>query len=219
MCLSVFITPVGVLDLTQQALPSLQTSGPAHSHQARPPAGQALPRSPLFGSEQRLVEDPSREVKKVRKARNRRQEWNIMAYDKELRPDTRLTPSPYHGMSSESSLSPDNRSVMSDVGEHSYPASPSHPSQQVGGSGTYSTADGKELLVAPSQTQSLDRVYRSPASSAGRQNSLARPPASHTPPGADSALNGPRSQPVKEYSGQQMPDYFVPPAPPPPPPP
>uniref|UniRef100_A0A8C7K1I4 Si:ch73-362m14.4 n=1 Tax=Oncorhynchus kisutch TaxID=8019 RepID=A0A8C7K1I4_ONCKI len=60
--------------------------------------------------EQKQVEDPSREVKKVRKARNRRQEWNMMAYDKEFRPENRLTPSPYHGMSSEGSLSPD-RSV------------------------------------------------------------------------------------------------------------
>uniref|UniRef100_A0A8C7KRW2 Si:ch73-362m14.4 n=1 Tax=Oncorhynchus kisutch TaxID=8019 RepID=A0A8C7KRW2_ONCKI len=67
-------------------------------------------RSALLPSEQKQVEDPSREVKKVRKARNRRQEWNMMAYDKEFRPDTRLTPSPYHGMSSEGSLSPD-RSV------------------------------------------------------------------------------------------------------------
>lgn len=57
--------------------------------------------------EQKHLEDPSREVKKVRKARNRRQEWNMMAYDKEFRPDARLTPSPYHGMSSEGSLSPD----------------------------------------------------------------------------------------------------------------
>lgn len=57
--------------------------------------------------EQKQVEDPGREVKKVRKARNRRQEWNMMAYDKEFRPDARLTPSPYHGMSSEGSLSPD----------------------------------------------------------------------------------------------------------------
>lgn len=59
------------------------------------------------------MEDPSREVKKVRKARNRRQEWNVMAYDKEFRPDARFTPSPYHGMSSEGSLSPDNRLVVS----------------------------------------------------------------------------------------------------------
>jgi hypothetical protein len=63
----------------------------------------------LYQEQHKQVEDPGREVKKVRKARNRRQEWNMMAYDKEFRPDTRLTPSPYHGMSSEGSLSPDNR--------------------------------------------------------------------------------------------------------------
>uniref|UniRef100_A0AAR2IWW1 Wiskott-Aldrich syndrome protein family member n=1 Tax=Pygocentrus nattereri TaxID=42514 RepID=A0AAR2IWW1_PYGNA len=62
-------------------------------------------------NKQKHLEDPTREVKKVRKARNRRQEWNMMAYDKEFRPDTRLTPSPYHGISSEGSLSPD-RSVQ-----------------------------------------------------------------------------------------------------------
>uniref|UniRef100_A0A3B4BJN8 Wiskott-Aldrich syndrome protein family member n=1 Tax=Periophthalmus magnuspinnatus TaxID=409849 RepID=A0A3B4BJN8_9GOBI len=45
-----------------------------------------------------------RNGEKVRKARNRRQEWNVLAYDKEFRPDARLTPSPYHGMSSEGSL-------------------------------------------------------------------------------------------------------------------
>uniref|UniRef100_A0A3Q0RJI5 Si:ch73-362m14.4 n=1 Tax=Amphilophus citrinellus TaxID=61819 RepID=A0A3Q0RJI5_AMPCI len=56
--------------------------------------------------EQRHVEESSgREVKKVRKARNRRQEWNLMAYDKELRPDARVTPSPYH--TSDGSMSPD----------------------------------------------------------------------------------------------------------------
>uniref|UniRef100_A0A3Q0RIE2 Wiskott-Aldrich syndrome protein family member n=1 Tax=Amphilophus citrinellus TaxID=61819 RepID=A0A3Q0RIE2_AMPCI len=47
----------------------------------------------------------------VRKARNRRQEWNVLAYDKEFRPDPRLAPSPYHGMSSEGSLSPDSRYI------------------------------------------------------------------------------------------------------------
>uniref|UniRef100_A0A8D3BHS8 Wiskott-Aldrich syndrome protein family member n=1 Tax=Scophthalmus maximus TaxID=52904 RepID=A0A8D3BHS8_SCOMX len=47
--------------------------------------------------EQKHVDESSgREVKKVRKARNRRQEWNLMAFDKELRPDARVTPSPYH---------------------------------------------------------------------------------------------------------------------------
>ncbi|XP_009321602.1 PREDICTED: wiskott-Aldrich syndrome protein family member 3-like [Pygoscelis adeliae] len=59
--------------------------------------------------EQRLGGDSTREVKKVRKARNRRLEWNMMAYDKEFRPDNRFSPSPYHMASSEGSLSPDNR--------------------------------------------------------------------------------------------------------------
>uniref|UniRef100_A0A3Q3MLY6 Wiskott-Aldrich syndrome protein family member n=1 Tax=Mastacembelus armatus TaxID=205130 RepID=A0A3Q3MLY6_9TELE len=76
--------------------------------------------------EQKHVEESSgREVKKVRKARNRRQEWNLMAYDKELRPDARVTPSPYH--TSDGSLSPD-RSGMSD--DPSFPASPHHHDPQ-----------------------------------------------------------------------------------------
>ncbi|CAL8267499.1 unnamed protein product [Merluccius merluccius] len=48
-----------------------------------------------------------RESKKVRKARNRRQEWNMMAFDKELRPDHRHPHSLRRGASSEGSLSPD----------------------------------------------------------------------------------------------------------------
>ncbi|XP_041949206.1 wiskott-Aldrich syndrome protein family member 3 [Alosa sapidissima] len=160
--------------------------------------------------EQKHQEDPGREVKKIRKARNRRQEWNVLAYDKEFRPDARLTPSPYHGMSSEGSLSPD-RSGMSD--ELSYPASPNHPPE---GSGP--GADGKDS--GPTQTQSLDRAYRPPASGAAsgaaRQHSLGRVP-SHPPP-TDQALNGPRPTAAKDYSGHQMPEHFVPPAPPPPPP-
>uniref|UniRef100_A0A673JJC1 Wiskott-Aldrich syndrome protein family member n=1 Tax=Sinocyclocheilus rhinocerous TaxID=307959 RepID=A0A673JJC1_9TELE len=89
-------------------------SGQTHSDQTKSHSRQAHLRSPLLSSEQqKQVEDPSREVKKVRKARNRRQEWNVMAYDKEFRPDARFTPSPYHGMSSEGSLSPDNRLVVS----------------------------------------------------------------------------------------------------------
>lgn len=35
----------------------------------------------------------------------------MMAYDKELRPDNRLSQNVYHGASSEGSLSPDTRSV------------------------------------------------------------------------------------------------------------
>ncbi|KAJ7996373.1 hypothetical protein DPEC_G00236420 [Dallia pectoralis] len=163
--------------------------------------------------EQKQVEDPSREVKKVRKARNRRQEWNMMAYDKEFRPDTRLTPSPYHGMSSEGSLSPD-RSGMSD--DLSYPASPNHLPQD----GVVLGPDGKEHLTGTNQTQSLDRAYRPPAvtatSAQGRQHSLGR--MQPHPGTADPSLNGPGPAAGKDASGHQMPEHFIPPAPPPPPP-
>uniref|UniRef100_A0A4W3JKU1 Wiskott-Aldrich syndrome protein family member n=1 Tax=Callorhinchus milii TaxID=7868 RepID=A0A4W3JKU1_CALMI len=69
----------------------------------------------LNSIEQKLVEDATREVKKVRKARNRRQEWDMMARDKEFRPDHRFSPSPYHATSSEGSVSPDTRSFVFDT--------------------------------------------------------------------------------------------------------
>ena len=53
-----------------------------------------------------------REAKKVRKAGNRRQEWNMMAFDKELRPDPRRAQSLRRGGSLERCLSPDGRHVF-----------------------------------------------------------------------------------------------------------
>ncbi|KAL6490854.1 hypothetical protein MHYP_G00011990 [Metynnis hypsauchen] len=202
-----------------------KTSAPAQAHSAQSKSRQVHPRSPLCSAEQqKQVEDPGREVKKVRKARNRRQEWNVLAYDKEFRPDARFTPSPYHGMSSEGSLSPDSRSVASDIGDHSYPGSPSRPVQQTAPSSAYSSSEGKELLLAPtqSQTQSLEQGYRPSgtlSTPAGRQT-LGRVQSSHGSTATDSALNGPRPTQAKDYSGQQAqhPEYFIPPAPPPPPP-
>ncbi|XP_056298852.1 actin-binding protein WASF3 [Pseudoliparis swirei] len=181
------------------------------AHPDRPHSRQAPPRSPLSISEQqKQVEDPSREVKKVRKARNRRQEWNVLAYDKEFRPDARLTPSPYHGMSSEGSLSPDSRSMASD----SYPASPNHPSAQATGA-AHPTDPSRDHLSAAAQTQSLDRVLRPPN----------QPPSGHgAQGGGEPAVNGPRQQSGKDYraghGGQPstIPEYYIPPAPPPPPP-
>ncbi|TDG99488.1 hypothetical protein EPR50_G00195240 [Perca flavescens] len=200
------------------------------AHPDRPHSRQAPPRSPLSISEhQKQVEDPGREVKKVRKARNRRQEWNVLAQDKEFRPDARLTPSPYHGMSSEGSLSPDSRSMASD----SYPASPNHPSTQAP-SAVHPTDHTRDHLSAAAQTQSLDRILRPPnqppgaggPAPAGRHAaSLGRAPSGHgVQAGGDPTVNGPRQQSVKEYraghGGQPstIPEYYIPPAPPPPPP-
>ncbi|KAM4714254.1 actin-binding protein WASF3 isoform 3-T3 [Anableps anableps] len=179
--------------------------------------------------QQRQVEDPSREVKKVRKARNRRQEWNVLAYDKEFRPDARLTPSPYHGMSSEGSLSPDSRSMASD----SYPASPNHPATQTPSAAHPTDHHARDHLAA-AQTQSLDRGLRpanQPPGAAGagppgrHVASLGRTPSGHgVPAGGDPTVNGPRQQSIKEYragyGGQPstIPEYYIPPAPPPPPP-
>ncbi|XP_047192209.1 wiskott-Aldrich syndrome protein family member 3 isoform X2 [Scophthalmus maximus] len=181
--------------------------------------------------QQRQVEDPGREVKKVRKARNRRQEWNVLAYDKEFRPDARLTPSPYHGMSSEGSLSPDSRSMASD----SYPASPNHPSGQAPGAAHPADLHARDHLSAAAQTQSLDRVLRptnqppgpaAVAAAGGRHvASLGRTPSGQgLPAGGDPTVNGPRQQSVKDYRAghgvppSTIPEYYIPPAPPPPPP-
>ncbi|XP_069468669.1 actin-binding protein WASF3-like isoform X2 [Ambystoma mexicanum] len=167
--------------------------------------------------EQRLVEDPTREVKKVRKARNRRLEWNMMAYDKEFRPDNRFSPSPYHVTSSEGSLSPDTRSYASDVGDHSYPASPNHIAQQVIAPVPHMLPENKEIMLVANQLQ--EHSYR-PSSAGSRQNSLNRALQPHVPQPPEAILNGPRPQILKDYGPQQktMAEYFVPPAPPPPPP-
>ncbi|XP_028571078.1 actin-binding protein WASF3-like isoform X2 [Podarcis muralis] len=147
--------------------------------------------------EQRLVEDSTREVKKVRKARNRRLEWNMMAYDKEFRPD--------------------NRSYASDAADHSYPASPNHPAQQILAPASHLSADNKEVILVANQAQ--EHVYR-PSAAGSRQNSLNRVQQPHVPQPSETMLNGPRPQIVKDYGPQQVPmaEYFVPPAPPPPPP-
>ncbi|KAJ0055692.1 hypothetical protein NL108_009644, partial [Boleophthalmus pectinirostris] len=168
-------------------------------------------------------------VRVVRKARNRRQEWNVLAYDKEFRPDARLTPSPYHGMSSEGSLSPDNsRHKHFFFNKITPPSSclfsPSHSSSQA----AHPQDHSRDHLGAP-QTQSLDRVLRptqptpgSAAASGRHAASLGRTPSAHgTQP--DHMVNGPRQQSVKEYrahGGQPstIPEYYIPPAPPPPPP-
>ncbi|CAJ0925706.1 unnamed protein product [Ranitomeya imitator] len=159
-------------------------------------AGSSGTQRERLRTEQRQVEDPTREVKKVRKARNRRLEWNMMAYDKEFRPD--------------------NRSYASDL-DHSYPASPNHPTQQILATVPHLTPENKEIILMASQAQ--EHGYRSSAPGS-RQNSLNRAQQAHAPQPPEAILNGPRPQVLKDYGGQQGPmtEYFVPPAPPPPPP-
>ncbi|KFP15747.1 Wiskott-Aldrich syndrome protein family member 3 [Egretta garzetta] len=155
--------------------------------------------------EQRLVEDSTREVKKVRKARNRRLEWNMMAYDKEFRPDNRFSPSPYHMASSEGSLSPDN-SYASDAADHSYPASPNHPAQLLAPASHLAPAEHKEGVLAAAPPQ--EHVYRPAPAASSRQNSLNRLQQPHVPQPPEAILNGPRPHLVKDY-GRRGPKLLV----------
>ncbi|XP_058042015.1 actin-binding protein WASF3 isoform X1 [Ahaetulla prasina] len=108
--------------------------------------------------DQKRIDGTTREVKKVRKARNRRQEWNMMAYDKELRPDNRLSQNIYPGTSSEGSLSPETRFHASDVTSYSYPATPNHSlHHQLCYVPSCGTGDGSQFMLAK---QGLEHEYR-----------------------------------------------------------
>ncbi|XP_053229166.1 actin-binding protein WASF3-like isoform X4 [Podarcis raffonei] len=144
--------------------------------------------------EQRLVEDSTREVKKVRKARNRRLEWNMMAYDKEFRPDNRFSPSPYHMASSEGSLSPDNSPQQVPMAEYFVPPAPPPPPPVIPSA---QTAFDSPISAPPTMASS--------AAAAAAHSSYAPspPPAPPCPYSASPPQTGPMGPPV---------------APPPPPP-
>uniref|UniRef100_A0A8D0H4R0 Wiskott-Aldrich syndrome protein family member n=1 Tax=Sphenodon punctatus TaxID=8508 RepID=A0A8D0H4R0_SPHPU len=168
--------------------------------------------------EQKRIDGTAREVKKVRKARNRRQEWNMMSYDKELRPDNRLSQSVYHGASSEGSLSPDTRSHASDITDYSYPATPNHSLHQQPVMPSYGAGDGPLFIGG---NQGLEHEYR-PSSTTVRHATLNRP--QQPPPPPPQALDGPPSSVpcVPAHYGMlpaQMVDFYHPAGPPPPPPP
>ncbi|XP_077197867.1 actin-binding protein WASF3 isoform X1 [Paroedura picta] len=169
--------------------------------------------------EQKRIDGTAREVKKVRKARNRRQEWNMMAYDKELRPDNRLSQNVYHGASSEGSVSPDTRSHASDVANYSYPATPNHSLHQQPVMPSYGAGDGSQYMLA---NQGLEHEYR-PLSTTMRHATLNRP--QQPPPPPPQALDGqhgtvPLAPADYGMLAAQMVDYYNPsgPLPPPPPP-
>ncbi|XP_038852843.1 wiskott-Aldrich syndrome protein family member 3-like [Salvelinus namaycush] len=99
-----------------------------------------------------------REVKKVRKARNRRQEWNMLALDKELRPDHHHTHSLHRGATCEGSLSPEMRGLGPDHHQRHY----SHSTNHAGHAHTYS-GPPPSLLAAQLAAQgnaTLDHAYR-----------------------------------------------------------
>uniref|UniRef100_W5M982 Wiskott-Aldrich syndrome protein family member n=1 Tax=Lepisosteus oculatus TaxID=7918 RepID=W5M982_LEPOC len=166
--------------------------------------------------EQKRVDGTTREVKKVRKARNRRQEWKIMAFDKELRPDHRLSQNAGHAASSEGSLSPDSRSHGSDLTDYSYPATPNHSAHLHPQPGPYLGADGQQHLVGPAP--GVEHDYRV---AAYRQGTLSRPQQPPPPPPpTDATLNGVLLPPPAEYSmsAAQMMEFYGSGGPPPPPP-
>ncbi|XP_029104769.1 wiskott-Aldrich syndrome protein family member 3b isoform X1 [Scleropages formosus] len=146
-----------------------------------------------------------REVKKVRKARNRRQEWNIMAFDKELRPDSRPSHTLHRGASSEGSLSPDSRSHGSDHMDYCFPTTPNH----VGLGHTHHVAPP----TLPSHHVGMDRDYRSGAG-AYRGGTLGRPHQPPPPPPPTEALNGTMPHPTVDYRRSEFYSGSVPPAPP-----
>ncbi|GCB75676.1 hypothetical protein scyTo_0015359, partial [Scyliorhinus torazame] len=159
--------------------------------------------------EQKRVDGTTREVKKVRKAKNRRQEWNMMAYDKELRPDNRLSQNLYHGASSEGSVSPDNRSHGSDLTDYSYPATPNHAhhslqQQQIPAS--YMSGDNQQQMLTGNQAQEHD--YRS-STTGFRHGTLNRPQQPPPPPPANT-VNGGAPPPPPPPPPQQTVDYSMP---------
>ncbi|XP_043547926.1 wiskott-Aldrich syndrome protein family member 3b isoform X1 [Chiloscyllium plagiosum] len=170
--------------------------------------------------EQKRIDGTTREVKKVRKAKNRRQEWNMMAYDKELRPDNRLSQNLYHGASSEGSVSPDNRSHGSDLTDYSYPVTPNHvhPSlQQQQMSVTYVSSDNQQQMGTGNQVQEHD--YKSSAT--GFRHGTLNRPQQPPPPPPSTTVNGgappppppppQQQQPPLEYSMQpsQMMEFYT----------
>ncbi|KAJ8276396.1 hypothetical protein COCON_G00081480 [Conger conger] len=130
-----------------------------------------------------------REVRKVRKARNRRQEWNMMAFDKELRPDNRHAHTLHRGMSSEGSLSPENRSHGVDKPNYSQTL-PRNPHAR-SASHSYMPADGHSR-VQEHEYHSIAIGHR------GRTSSRHNQPLP-LPPSAE-GMNGIMPLPPADYS-------------------
>ncbi|XP_061777158.1 wiskott-Aldrich syndrome protein family member 3b isoform X1 [Nerophis ophidion] len=143
-----------------------------------------------------------REVKKVRKARNRRQEWNMMALDKELRPDHRHTIHRDRGASSEGSLSPENR-----VGDH-YANALNHAGHAHTYSGPPPSVLAAHMGHAPGAGRGRGVAYQ--GATLGRTHHQAALP----PPPVEAMNGGSASLPPMDYSMEGYANTGPPPPPP-----
>ncbi|AWP00115.1 V-type proton ATPase catalytic subunit A [Scophthalmus maximus] len=185
--------------------------------------------------QKRCVESSTlqREVKKVRKARNRRHEWNMMAFDKELRPDHRHPQTLRRGASSEGSLSPDGRP---DLPDYPVPPLPVHATCNFAKSHDYVPGNAQPSPPVEHEYHSIDvnykRVTYAPAEphTADRVNGSILPPADYNcvPPSPAQGPPIPSAQtafgfplPPTPHNGvlNVGPGYPLPPVPPPGPPP
>lgn len=152
-----------------------------------------------------------REVKKVRKARNRRQEWNMMALDKELRPDHRHTIHRDRATSSDGSMSPENRGHVPD--QHHYPNAMNH----AGHAHTYSGPPPSVLaaqmaaghIPKAAELEGRGRAMAYQGGTLGRPHHQVPLP----PPPTEAMNGGSMSLPPVDYS---MDGYANSPPPPPP---
>ncbi|KAF0028097.1 hypothetical protein F2P81_019184 [Scophthalmus maximus] len=157
-----------------------------------------------------------REVKKVRKARNRRQEWNMMALDKELRPDHRHTIHRDRGASSEGSMSPENRGLGPE--QHHYPSAMNHAGHAHTYSGPPPSALAAQMAAGHAARGMGDHDNRGRTMMAYQGGTLGRSHYHHQvplPPPPTEAMNGgSMSLPPMDYSM----DGYANTGPPPPPP-
>ncbi|XP_026225880.1 wiskott-Aldrich syndrome protein family member 3-like [Anabas testudineus] len=171
-----------------------------------------------------------REVKKVRKARNRRQEWNMMAMDKELRPDHRHPQTLRRGTSSEGSLSPDGRP---DFPDYPVPPPPAHATCNYAKSHDYEPGNPHPSPPVEHEYHSIDVNYKrvtyatAEPHTAERMNGSIRPHADSLSPPPASGPHIPSAQtafgfrlgalPPTPHNGvlHVGPGYPLPPLPPP----
>ncbi|XP_029375676.1 wiskott-Aldrich syndrome protein family member 3-like [Echeneis naucrates] len=128
--------------------------------------------------QKRCVESSTlqREVKKVRKARNRRQEWNMMAFDKELRPDHHHPQTLRRGASSEGSLSPDGRP---DLPDYPVPPLPAHAACNYAKSHDYVPGNAHPSPPVEHEYHSIDVNYKRVTYAAAESHTSIRPPADY----------------------------------------